>query len=146
MRACVVLRNRAVTRMGRQEAGAGATLAGALVTGAGGVMERISIDEFGRIELRVATVVSAEAHPGADRLVVLQVDLGEERRQLVAGIRGHYAPEELIGRQIVVVTNLQPAKLRGVDSLGMLLAATDSAGNLVLVSPDKPIAPGAVVR
>jgi methionyl-tRNA synthetase len=109
-------------------------------------MEQIGIDEFSRIELRVATVVGAEAHPRADRLVVLQVDIGEEQRQLVAGIRAQYTPEELIGRQIVVVANLQPATLRGIESQGMLLAASDGAGNLVIIGPEKPIRAGAVVR
>ena len=82
----------------------------------------ITIEQFGALELRVATVRSAEPHPNADRLLVLRVDLGGEERQLVAGIRAHYTPEELVGKQIVVVTNLQPATLRGVESQGMLLA------------------------
>ena len=77
---------------------------------------------------------------------VLQVDLGAERRQLVAGIRAHYTPEELIGRQIVVVANLEPAKLRGIDSQGMLLAASDGAGKLVIIGPEKPIQTGAQVK
>ena len=106
----------------------------------------ISIEEFGKVELRVATVTAAEAHPNADRLVVLSVDLGDEQRQLVAGIRAHYTTEELVGRQIVVVANLQPAKLRGVESQGMLLAATDaSSGGVIVLSPEKPVAPGSKV-
>lgn len=106
----------------------------------------ISIEEFGKVELRVATVTAAEAHPNADRLVVLSVDLGDEQRQLVAGIRAHYTTEELIGRQIVVVANLQPAKLRGVESQGMLLAATDaSSGGVIVLSPEKQVAPGSKV-
>lgn len=109
-------------------------------------MEKISIEDFARIDLRVGTILAAEAHPRADRLLVLQVDLGDERRQLVAGIRSHYAPETLTGKQVVVVANLQPATLRGVESQGMLLAASDGRGNLVLVSPEKPIEPGAGVR
>jgi methionyl-tRNA synthetase len=106
----------------------------------------LTIDEFSRVELRVATVLSAEAHPNADRLVVLKIDLGTEQRQLVAGIRKHYAPEELVGKRIVVVANLQPATLRGVESQGMLLAASDDDGNLSLVTPEKPVATGAKVK
>jgi len=105
----------------------------------------ISIDQFKEVQLRVATVLAAEPHPNADRLVVLQIDLGDEKRQLVAGIRAHYAPEALVGRQIVVVANLAPAKLRGVESQGMLLAASDG-DRVVLLRPDEAVAPGATVR
>ncbi len=104
----------------------------------------ISIDEFRKIEIKVATIKHAELHPNADRLMVLKIDLGSEERQLVAGIKGHYAPEDLIGRQIVVVANLEPAKLRGVESQGMLLAATDN-DKIVLLNPEKPVSPGAKV-
>lgn len=105
----------------------------------------ITIDQFAQVQLRVATITAAEAHPKADRLVVLQVDLGDEKRQIVAGIRAHYAPEALVGRQIVVVANLEPAMLRGVESQGMLLAASDG-GRLTLVRPDEVIGAGATVR
>ena len=104
----------------------------------------ISIDEFRKIEIKVATIKHAELHPNADRLMVLKIDLGSEERQLVAGIKGHYAPEDLIGRQIVVVANLEPSKLRGVESQGMLLAATDN-DKIVLLNPEKPVSPGAKV-
>jgi methionyl-tRNA synthetase len=106
----------------------------------------LTIDEFSRVELRVATITAAEAHPNADRLVVLKIDLGGEQRQLVAGIRKHYEPESLVGKRIVVVANLQPATLRGVESQGMLLAASDDEGNLSLVTPEKPVANGARVK
>ena len=107
----------------------------------------ITIDEFGKVELRVATIKAAEPHPNADRLLVLKIDIGEEEeRQLVAGIRAHYTPEELVGKQIIVVANLQPATLRGMESQGMLLAATDSSnGNVIVLSPDKQVAPGSKV-
>jgi methionyl-tRNA synthetase len=105
----------------------------------------ITIDQFRELELKVGTVTSAEPHPNADRLVVLRVDLGGEERQIVAGIRAHYAPETLVGHQIVVVANLEPATLRGVQSQGMLLAAS-SGERVVLVRPDEPVAAGAVVR
>jgi methionine--tRNA ligase beta chain len=105
----------------------------------------ITIDQFRELELKVGTVTSAEPHPNADRLVVLRVDLGGEERQIVAGIRAHYAPETLVGRQIVVVANLEPATLRGVQSQGMLLAAS-SGERVVLVRPDEPVAAGALVK
>ena len=104
----------------------------------------ISIEDFRKVELRVATIKSAEPHPNADKLLVLQVDLGDEQRQICAGIRGQYAPEELIGKQIVVVANLETAKLRGLDSQGMLLAASDD-GRVVILTPEKPVATGARV-
>lgn len=109
-------------------------------------MATISIDEFQAIELRIATVTAAAPHPNADRLLVLTIDLGNEQRQLVAGIRAHYEPETLVGKKIVVVANLQPAMLRGVESQGMLLAASDSDGHLALVVPERPIATGARVK
>ncbi len=109
-------------------------------------MPTISIDDFRTIELRVATISAAAPHPQADRLLVLTVDLGTEQRQLVAGIRAHYDPEQLIGKQIVVVANLQPATLRGIESQGMLLAASDGEGRLAIVVPEKPVAPGAQVK
>ena len=104
----------------------------------------ISIDEFKKLELRVATIKSAEPHPNADRLLVLQVDLGSEERQIVAGIKGHYTPEALVGRQIIVVANLEPARLRGLESQGMLLAATDGDG-VVIITPERVVLSGAKV-
>jgi methionyl-tRNA synthetase len=106
----------------------------------------ITIEQFRQLELKVGTVTAAEPHPNADRLVVLRVDVGEsEPRQIVAGIRAHYAPEALVGRQVVVVANLEPAKLRGVESQGMLLAAS-ADDRVVLVRPDDAMPPGALVR
>ncbi|MCB9462282.1 MAG: methionine--tRNA ligase subunit beta [Candidatus Eisenbacteria bacterium] len=104
----------------------------------------ISIDDFAKVELRVARVLEAEPHPNADRLLKLQIDLGDEKRQLVAGIAKYYAPEDLIGREIVVVANLKPAKLRGEVSQGMLLAASDDEG-VAILTPCRPIAPGSRV-
>ena len=105
----------------------------------------ITIDQFRAIELKVGTIRAAEPHPNADRLLVLRVDLGGEERQLVAGIRAHYDPAGLVGRQVVVVANLEAAKLRGVESQGMVLAASDG-DRVVLLRPDDPVVPGAVVR
>jgi len=105
----------------------------------------ITIEQFQGVELRVATIVAAEPHPNADRLLVLRVDLGGEQRQIVAGIRAHYDPATLVGTQIVVVANLAPAMLRGVESQGMLLAASGD-GRLAVLRPDAPVPPGAPVR
>ena len=106
----------------------------------------ITIEQFQQIDLRVGTITSAEAIPGATKLLKLQVDLGEGTpRQLVAGIAQHYKPEELIGKQIVVVANLQPAKIRGVESQGMLLAAVHDDQDIVLITVDKPVPNGAKV-
>ena len=106
---------------------------------------KISIDDFRKIELKVATVKSAEAHPNADKLMVLQIDLGGEQRQICAGIRNHYTAEELVGKQIVVVANLETAKLRGLESQGMLLAASDQ-GRVIIMTPEKPVEAGAQVK
>ncbi|MCK6555164.1 methionine--tRNA ligase subunit beta [Candidatus Binatia bacterium] len=106
----------------------------------------LTIDDFRKLDLRIATITAAEPHPNADRLLVLQIDLGTERRQLVAGIRAHYEPQALVGKQIVVVANLEPASLRGVQSQGMLLAASDGEGRLAVVTPERPVAPGAAVK
>jgi methionyl-tRNA synthetase len=105
----------------------------------------IAYDDFARLDLRVATVLAAREHPNAEKLLVLQVDLGEEQKQLVAGIRGHYQPEALVGRQIVVLTNLEEVLLRGEESQGMLLAASDG-DRVVLLGPDQACAPGAPVK
>jgi methionyl-tRNA synthetase len=105
----------------------------------------ITIDQFKTVELRVATVKTAEPHPNADRLLVLRVEVGGEERQIVAGIRAVYDPATLVGRPVVVVTNLEPATLPGVESQGMILAATGETGP-VLVTPEKPVPSGAVVR
>ncbi len=106
----------------------------------------IAIDKFFETELKVGTIQAAERVPKSDKLIKLSVDLGEETpRQIVAGIGLAYQPEELVGRQIAVVANLQPAKLMGVDSQGMLLAASID-GKPVLLQPDKPVAPGTQVK
>jgi methionyl-tRNA synthetase len=91
-------------------------------------------------------VETAERVAGADRLLKLQVDLGDEKRQIIAGIAQHYAPEALIGKRVVVVANLKPAKLRGELSEGMLLAAVGNDGKLGVVTVEEEIAPGALVR
>ena len=104
----------------------------------------ITIEEFRNLELRVATVKAAEPHPNADKLMVLHIDLGSEQRQILAGIRNDYTTEELVGKQIVVVANLETVKLRGMESQGMLLAASDE-GRVVILKPEKPVQPGSKV-
>ena len=107
--------------------------------------EMIDISEFAKIELRVAEVVSAERVEGADKLLKLEITLGDETRQIVAGIAEHYAPEELVGKRIVVVANLKPAKLRGVESQGMLLAASDE-NTVSILTPLKEVSVGSRVK
>jgi len=94
----------------------------------------ISFNDFLKLDLRVATIVEVAEHPNADKLLVLQLDLAGERRQIVAGIRSMYSPEALLGRQIVVVANLEPRKLRGMASNGMLLAANSAEGPVILTT------------
>jgi methionyl-tRNA synthetase len=108
----------------------------------------IDIDLFARVKLRTATIVSVELVPKSKKLYQIQVDVGElGKRQIVSGIAPYYTPEQLVGKQIVIVANLKPAKLMGVESNGMLLAAsTEGDGTLALLSPDKPIVSGARVR
>jgi len=105
----------------------------------------ITIQEFKQVEMKVGKVLSVDDHPNADKLVVVQVDVGEQApRTLVAGLKAYYSKEQLVGKLVVVVANLQPARLRGVESNGMVLAA-QSGGDVVLLTLDKPAAPGAPV-
>lgn len=108
--------------------------------------DTITIEDFVKVQLRVARILEAEPIEGSDKLLKLQIVIGEERRQVVAGIKSAYDPIDLIGRQVVVVYNLKPAKLRGVESQGMLLAATDDEGNAILLQPEKETPEGAKVK
>jgi len=107
----------------------------------------INYDDFAKLQLRVGTVLECTAHPNADKLLVLQIDLGDERRQICAGLRQHIAdPQSLVGKQIVVVANLAPRQMRGQISQGMLLAATDPAsGKVIVVTPSEAVAAGSKV-
>ena len=105
----------------------------------------ISIDDFAKVKLVVGEVVSADAHPKADKLLRLQVNIGSETRQILAGIRAHYSPEELVGKQVVIVANLKPRQMRGEWSHGMLLAASGDEA-LAFVSPQRPVPPGSGVK
>lgn len=118
---------------------------------------QITFDEFAKVDLRIARITHAEAHPNADKLLKLQVDDGSGTpRQICAGIRAYYAPEDLVGKSIVIVANLAPRMIRGEESRGMLLAASDmpkdagAAGagaerNVVVVTPMSEIGPGSIV-
>lgn len=106
--------------------------------------ENISFSEFQRLDLRVGNIISAESVEGADRLLKLQVDIGDEQRQVVAGIAEHYTPDTLIGQQVVIVVNLEPATIRNVESQGMILAA--SGDSVVLVTPETEVPLGTEVR
>ncbi|UCD38520.1 MAG: methionine--tRNA ligase subunit beta, partial [Fidelibacterota bacterium] len=101
----------------------------------------VTFDDFQKVDLRIAEVLAAEKVAGADKLLKLQISLGDEERQIIAGIAQHYEAQELVGRRIVVVANLQPAKIRGEESRGMLLAAEDQDGKLVLATVDDPNLP-----
>ena len=106
----------------------------------------ITYADFAKLELRVARVLEARPHPNADRLLLVQVDLGDEQKQIVAGIRQHYSPEQLVGKLIVVVNNLEPAMLRGEASNGMLLAATSNEKVVVLTVDDPECVVGAKIK
>ncbi len=110
------------------------------------VPTEISIDDFVKVKLKVGRVLEAEPVEGSDKLMKLQVVIGEEKRQIVAGIRKNYSAEDLIGRQVIVCVNLKPVKLRGVESNGMLLAATDADGGAILLQPDREAPEGTGVK
>ena len=102
-------------------------------------VEQIGIEDFTKVELKVGTILSAEKHPKADRLLVEQIDLGNETRQIVSGIAANYKPEEVVGKKVIVVTNLKPVKLRGVESQGMILCASnDQDLDIVTILKDLP--------
>jgi len=105
----------------------------------------ISFEDFQKIDLRVAKIIEAEKIEGSEKLLKLIVDLGNEKRQLVAGIAKYYQPEDLIGKEIVVVANLESKKLMGIESQGMLLAA-DKEGEPVILIPEKEVPPGTKVK
>ena len=104
-----------------------------------------TIEDFRKLELKVAVIKEVTEHPNADRLYVVTLDVGDKTKQVVAGIRGSYQKEDLIGKQVVLVDNLDPAILRGVESQGMILAASDENG-IVVVSPEKPVKVGSIVK
>ena len=104
-----------------------------------------TIEDFRKLELRIAEIKEVNDHPNADKLLILSVDLGDRLKQVVAGIKNFYSKEELIGRQVVLVDNLDPVILRGVESQGMILAGSDE-NMLAVVSPDKNLKIGSIVK
>jgi len=104
-----------------------------------------TIDDFRKLELKVAQIKEVIEHPNADRLFVITLDLGDKTKQVVAGIRSAYQKEELIGKQVVVVDNLDPVILRGVESQGMILAASDESG-IAILSPLRQMKLGSIVK
>jgi len=105
----------------------------------------ISLDDFKKLDLRIAKIIKAEKIEGSDKLLKLEIDLGYEQRQILAGIAQFYEPEKLIGQEIIVLTNLQSRVIRGLESRGMLLAATDTDGTIAILRPDKELTPGSKI-
>jgi len=126
---------------------AGAGKAGAGIEAAGPVEPKATIvyDDFAKLDLKVGTIVAAEKVEKADKLLKLAVDLGAETRTIVSGIAMHFKPEDIVGRQVVVVANLAPRKMRGIESNGMILMAEDKAGKLHFVNPSEAVEPGSGV-
>ena len=104
----------------------------------------ITFEDFKKLEIRIGKILSAQKVEGTDKLLKLEVDMGKEKRQLVAGIAQYYKPEELINKQIPVLVNLEPRKIRGVESQGMLLAATEGEAP-ILLHPDKEVSSGSLI-
>lgn len=104
-----------------------------------------TIDDFRKLDLRVAEIKEANDHPNADKLLILTLDLGDRQKQVVAGIRNFYSKEELIGKQVVVIDNLDPVVLRGVESQGMILAGSDEL-SLAILSFEKKLKLGSIVK
>ncbi len=124
---------------------AGADAAAATPAAKPELAPEIGIDEFAKVELRVAQVLAAEPVKGADKLLKLQLDLGFEQRQVVSGIAKHYSPEQMVGRKVICVTNLKPVKLRGELSQGMILAASEG-DKLTLATVPDDMPNGAIVK
>lgn len=109
----------------------------------------ITYEQFSALDLRIGRVLEAGPHPNADKLLVVKVDLGPMGiRQIIAGIRAYYPPEQLVGKSVVVVTNLQPRMMRGLESQGMLLAASEGEPptDVIVLVPDKPVSAGSLVK
>ena len=107
--------------------------------------ETITIDDFDKIELRTGTVLQCEKVEGSKKLLKSQIKIGNEVRQILSGIAKYYTPEEMVGKNVVVVTNLAPRKMMGFESHGMVLCASDDKGNLTVVTPEKAIDSGSEV-
>jgi methionyl-tRNA synthetase len=106
----------------------------------------ITIDDFGKIDIRIGTVLKAERMEKSKKLLKLQVDTGIDTRTILSGIAEHYAPEDIVGKQVTLLVNLAPRKMMGLESQGMILMAEDKDGKLKLVSPTGPVSPGSTVK
>jgi methionyl-tRNA synthetase len=116
-----------------------------LPAGRQGLKSEIVYDDFAKLDLKVATIIAAEKVAKADKLLKLEVDLGFEKRTIVSGIALHFKPEDIIGKQVVIVANLAPRKMKGIESNGMILMAEDKDGKLKFISPDEATANGSAV-
>ena len=108
----------------------------------------ITYEDFQKLDLRVAKIVEVADHPNADKLLVLKVDLGDQQRQIIAGLKPYCSAESLLGKEIVMIANLQPRKMRGLESNGMLLAASTGSGeqtSVVILTVDRQVPPGSPV-
>ncbi len=105
-----------------------------------------TIDDFAKLEFKIITVLEATQMEGSDKLLKLIVDLGDEKRQILSGIGKSYQPEDIIGKQLVAITNLEPRMMLGEESQGMILATGDDLDNITLLQPAKEVAPGSKVR
>ena len=108
--------------------------------------DEITFDDFTKMDIRVGTILTAEKHPNADKLLKMTIDTGIDERTVVSGIAEHYSPEEVVGKQVSVLVNLAPRKIRGIESQGMILMAENNEGNLAFVSPEKATDNGGEVR
>jgi methionyl-tRNA synthetase len=114
-------------------------------TGPNPLKPEIVFDDFAKIDLRVGTIIEAKKVEKADKLLELLVDLGFEQRTILSGIAMHFNPEDIVGKQVTIVANLAPRKMRGIESKGMILMAEDAAGKLYFVNPTEDIAPGSAI-
>jgi methionyl-tRNA synthetase len=105
----------------------------------------VTIQDFKKLELKIGQIKEVKDHPNADKLYIVIVDLGDKTKQLVAGIKSSYKKEQLLGKQVVVIDNLEPAVLRGVESQGMLLACEDEKG-IAIISPERNVKLGSTVK
>jgi methionyl-tRNA synthetase len=119
--------------------------AGTMSTEPGPGKPEIQYEDFSKLDLKAGTVLACEKVAKADKLLKLEIDLGSEKRTIVSGIALHYTAEEMIGRQVVVVTNLAPRKMKGIESQGMILTAEDKDGKLRLLKPEETVSPGSSI-
>lgn len=105
----------------------------------------VSYEDFRKLELKVAKIISVEDHPNADKLYILTIEIGSEQKKIIAGIKAHYKPEELVNKLVAVVNNLEPATIRGVESNGMMLAASDD-NTMSILTLDRPVKTSSIIK